>query len=385
MKKRSLFFFSLMLVCATICAQQTISLPVAKFKTGDDASWKDRDFNDASWETLKTGVNWDSQGYSDYDGYAWYRIRFTLPKELLENSYYKEQLSFNLYKIDDDDETYLNGKLIGKTKGWNKSRLYAIEANDPAVLWGQENVLAIRVYDGSGAGGNNEGVPFVYVNDLIDGLLVSITPDEKDKKACSLTLKNTYKEAQTGSLQIAVTGSNVDKTTTEKVQVKPGATFAKKVAYSAVIGQRVRIDVTYTDNKTGKTKQALCIPAYILTPAASAEPVINGAKVFGIRPGSPFLFKIAVSGEKPILYEVKNLPQGLSLDKNTGIITGKLDKTGDYKMTFVAGNAKGKCEREFTVKVGETLALTPPMGWNSWNCWGPSVTDAKVRSSAQAL
>jgi hypothetical protein len=25
------------------------------------------------------------------------------------------------------------------------------------------------------------------------------------------------------------------------------------------------------------------------------------------------------------------------------------------------------------------------MGWNSWNCWGPSVTDAKVRSSAQAL
>jgi hypothetical protein len=107
--------------------------------------------------------------------------------------------------------------------------------------------------------------------------------------------------------------------------------------------------------------------------------------VFGIRPGSPFLFKIAASGDKPMHYAVKNLPQGLSLDAETGIITGKLNQKGDYKMTFVATNAKGKSEREFTVKVGNTIALTPPMGWNSWNCWGPSVTDAKVRSSAQAL
>jgi len=28
------------------------------------------------------------------------------------------------------------------------------------------------------------------------------------------------------------------------------------------------------------------------------------------------------------------------------------------------------------------LALTPPMGWNSWDCHGPSVTEAEVKANA---
>jgi len=31
------------------------------------------------------------------------------------------------------------------------------------------------------------------------------------------------------------------------------------------------------------------------------------------------------------------------------------------------------------------LALTPPMGWNSWNVWGTAVDDAKVRAAADSL
>ena len=33
----------------------------------------------------------------------------------------------------------------------------------------------------------------------------------------------------------------------------------------------------------------------------------------------------------------------------------------------------------------QPLALTPPMGWNSWNCWGLSVDDARVRAAADAF
>ncbi len=42
------------------------------------------------------------------------------------------------------------------------------------------------------------------------------------------------------------------------------------------------------------------VAPYILTPAAPATPRINGANVFGVRPGSPFLFTIPATGERPM-------------------------------------------------------------------------------------
>ena len=131
--------------------------------------------------------------------------------------------------------------------------------------------------------------------------------------------------------------------------------------------------------------QSDSLDKYILTPAASPKPHINGAEVFGVRPGSPVLYKIAVSGQKPIRYEVKNLPEGLHVDENTGIITGVLKSAGDYRMEITASNSLGKNKRNFTIKAGSQLALTPAMGWNSWNCWGLSVDAGRVLSSAQAL
>ena len=69
-------------------------------------------------------------------------------------------------------------------------------------------------------------------------------------------------------------------------------------------------------------------PAFILTPKPSARPRINGAKVVGVRPGSPFLFTIAATGERPLVYEAEGLPEGLHLDPATGIITGTLGRPG---------------------------------------------------------
>jgi len=127
------------------------------------------------------------------------------------------------------------------------------------------------------------------------------------------------------------------------------------------------------------------INCQILSPPPSKLPRINGARVFGVRPNSPVLFKIAAAGDKPMNYEVISLPVGLQLNKKTGIITGKLSKRGDYLMFVKVTNSLGKAERSLTIKVGDEIALTPPMGWNSWNCWGKAVSKAKVVSSAQAM
>ncbi|HQJ75108.1 MAG TPA: putative Ig domain-containing protein [Bacteroidota bacterium] len=124
---------------------------------------------------------------------------------------------------------------------------------------------------------------------------------------------------------------------------------------------------------------------YILTPEPSKKPRINGASIFGVRPGSPFLYRIPVTGEKPIKLEVKNLPDGLSLNKSTGIITGKITKKGEYKLIFVAKNKYGKHTKNFKVVCGDKIGLTPQMGWNHWYMWVDKVNDKIIREAADAM
>ncbi|MFA6456656.1 MAG: NPCBM/NEW2 domain-containing protein [Bacteroidota bacterium] len=124
---------------------------------------------------------------------------------------------------------------------------------------------------------------------------------------------------------------------------------------------------------------------YILTPKQSDVPRINSPKVFGVRPGHPLLYTIAASGQKPMKLSVRNLPKELQFDASTGMISGVLNIEGNYPVTMMAENSAGKTERELLITVGKTIALTPPMGWNSWNCWASAVDDEKVRVSADAL
>jgi alpha-galactosidase len=124
---------------------------------------------------------------------------------------------------------------------------------------------------------------------------------------------------------------------------------------------------------------------YVLTPSTSKSPSINAPHVYGARPENPFLFTIPVSGERPMEITVNNLPEGLSIDKNTGIITGKATKAGSYKVNVSVENQYGKDSKDLTIIIGEKISLTPPMGWNSWNVFGASIDDHKIRRMADLM
>ena len=124
---------------------------------------------------------------------------------------------------------------------------------------------------------------------------------------------------------------------------------------------------------------------YILTPPAPKTPKVNGAKVYGARPKAPFLYRIPATGERPMRFSAEGLPKGLKLDPETGIITGSVKKAGTWKVTLRAENALGKGERELRIVIGDKICLTPPLGWNSWNVWGNSVSQEKVLASARAM
>jgi alpha-galactosidase len=123
----------------------------------------------------------------------------------------------------------------------------------------------------------------------------------------------------------------------------------------------------------------------IRTPPAPMSPRINGPAIFGVRPGAPLLYHIPATGERPMEFSARSLPAGLRLDSKTGDLTGSLMPPGKHSVRLQARNARGSAEKEFTIFVGETIALTPPLGWNSWNCWGSRVDADKVLRSARGV
>jgi len=124
---------------------------------------------------------------------------------------------------------------------------------------------------------------------------------------------------------------------------------------------------------------------YILTPPPPREPRINSPSIFGATPGNPFLYTIAVTGERPMQFSANNLPTGLSLDTKSGFITGKVAKRGNYYTVIKAKNTFGEVSKLLKIKIGDTISLTPPIGWNGWNSWGGKLDREKVLASAEAM
>jgi hypothetical protein len=117
-----------------------------RFRTGDDARYASRDYDDETWETIAVPLTWEQSGHPDYDGSAWYRTHFTLPASDPAGA-----VRLDLGKVDDVDETFINGVKVGGTSGWRSYRRYAVPAT--ALNRGGDNVLAVHVIDTGGPGG----------------------------------------------------------------------------------------------------------------------------------------------------------------------------------------------------------------------------------------
>ena len=240
----------------TAHAQQKITLASAKFKTGDNMQWKESSFNDASWKTIKTNITWEEQGY-DYNGYAWYRFHFKLPSSLKKSSYWKDTLRIFLAKIDDVDETFLNGKKIAQTGsfptdngGYNtkydEPRAYHMAAKSKLLLWDKENVLAVRVYDGGGGGGIFDATPYVNLMDLIDGVVLETSKDESSKEQYTISVSNQLQVSLSGTLSVILKDglrNVITKPVNESITVNPLQKVSKNI--SAPLDKRTEIIVSF--------------------------------------------------------------------------------------------------------------------------------------------
>lgn len=115
---------------------------------GHRRKWFQTGFDDSNWNTIRIGV-WEKQGYNDYDGIAWYRLRFTMPEKIPCKGV---QIHFGA--VDEAAWVWLNGIYAGQhdvgMSGWNKPFDLDITKE---IRWGAENLLTVRVEDTKAAGG----------------------------------------------------------------------------------------------------------------------------------------------------------------------------------------------------------------------------------------
>jgi beta-galactosidase len=126
-----------------------------RFQRGDDAGWKAPELDDSSWQQVMLPDNWEHHsGYTEDNVYGWFRRRIEIPANCQ-----RKDFDLLLGRIDDVDEVWLNGRRIGGTgsfppefrTAWNTERRYRVPAS--LVRGDGTDVLAVRVFDGTGNGG----------------------------------------------------------------------------------------------------------------------------------------------------------------------------------------------------------------------------------------
>ncbi|WFB35356.1 hypothetical protein P3T73_14430 [Kiritimatiellota bacterium B12222] len=116
---------------------------------GNGASGKQAiTFNDSPWETIRVGASWESQGHA-YNGVAWYRKSFVIPAEWQGAS-----VVFSAGNPDDGGEVYFNGVSLGTFTFKEKIECVLPDAQ---IKWGEENLIAVRVWDWYKNGGLSAG------------------------------------------------------------------------------------------------------------------------------------------------------------------------------------------------------------------------------------
>ncbi|MBN1902485.1 NPCBM/NEW2 domain-containing protein [Candidatus Sumerlaeota bacterium] len=146
--------------------------------------------------------------------------------------------------------------------------------------------------------------------------------------------------------------------------------------------------VIVMDEKSDAMPEAIDQPKkekYILSPGERGAPRINCPDVIGAGENKDFLYYIPIVGRRPLDVAVFNLPNGLIYDSESNSIKGKTSSKGDCTITVTAKNKFGEDKKSFDLRVGAALSQTPPMGWNSWNCWGCAVDENKIKAAADAM
>ena len=137
--------------------------------SGGVAVWAQPGFDDSNWKTLslpcKVQKLWPA-----VNGIYWFRKTVDIP-----DSWAGKELTLSLGPIDDFDETYWDGEMVGFGRLWNKAREYIVPAR---MVKGGKAVICIRNTDDHGDGGLYGDARLMYIEGP-DGSRIRLDNDWK--------------------------------------------------------------------------------------------------------------------------------------------------------------------------------------------------------------
>jgi len=202
-----------------------------KFAQGDNKEYPSTTFNDADWKIVDAGaLKWDKNALSNSAShYIWLRKKIVIPSSLKNELNKTGALALYLGKIKEEDDAYLNGKLIGSTSSGDLKRAYLLPAND--ILWDKENTIAIRIlHRGSGSSVGEKP----NIRSATPDVMFLISSGEKDVTAkeqvnnkaavynCIIQNKLTKEIEANISTKFINANQQVLKTVQNKITLKPG-------------------------------------------------------------------------------------------------------------------------------------------------------------------
>ncbi len=138
--------------------KQEILNQVSKTKgfVNGEATWAAPDYDDSDWNHIQVPGYWEKQGLTGLNGVVWYRKEFVVDQDDVD----QKNIQLMLSKIDDEDQTWINGKLIGETDKYNVTRRYKVPGD---IINKGTNTITVRVKDDLFGGGIYGDASDIYI------------------------------------------------------------------------------------------------------------------------------------------------------------------------------------------------------------------------------
>ena len=101
------------------------------------------DFDDSEWANIEIGRPWSEQGYTDYEGGAWYRTKLTVEADLVRPVHMYIEGTFRTIEV------YVNGHATAFRGSTNIMEQPIIVNIGPIAVRDGENTVALYVYGGT--------------------------------------------------------------------------------------------------------------------------------------------------------------------------------------------------------------------------------------------
>jgi len=156
----------------------------------------------------------------------------------------------------------------------------------------------------------------------------------------------------------------------------PGATDATYTFAKPTLTDHLTLMRCVVSNQAGSATSAS--EMLFVTTAPTAPTQITSYIAVSTQVGASFSYGIsATGGTAPLAYAASPLPAGLSLDPNSGQISGIPAQEGATAIVIDAANSAGHISAILTVTVTETAPAVSIDAWRLAN-FGASVTDPSI-------